>query len=337
MSKMLTRTYGSEELIANIGYEGVEVTNSFDSKYPWSEIQIIEENGEKWVRIPAFYTYYEIEDGIIKGRAVSQYKINDDWFINPLFVKDDRTLPYIDIAAYLMSYVNSTAMTRSGDTPIKAIAPNTARQYAMAKSDDTYDIFLYNIWALQILQDLFTVEFATSNCQDIMSGYLYDYYKDGLASNGSTDSVEYVTGCPTEAGNVGGTRCIKYRGIENVWGNGSTFVDGLQSYGNSILVCSDPTKCGDSSSYTESSITKLASSGVVYQLGFDSTNKLVFPIAVNSKGAYHDTYNASSSTAIMGLYSGSNSSNIGLWTYDISSGYNASIPQGTFRLVRRLK
>jgi len=52
-----------------------------------------------------FYTWYEVVDGAIVGRKISEYKIDDDWFLNPVFKRGDTTLPYIEISKYLMSYV----------------------------------------------------------------------------------------------------------------------------------------------------------------------------------------------------------------------------------------
>ena len=50
MSKAnLIRLDGSENLVANIGYEGIEVAqikNDFDSRYPWNRMEeIVDING----------------------------------------------------------------------------------------------------------------------------------------------------------------------------------------------------------------------------------------------------------------------------------------------------
>ena len=329
----LTRLDGSEGLVANIGYEGVEVVqNDFDSRYPWNSMVIIEENGEKWIRIPTFYTWYEVKDGAIVGRKISQYKINDEWFLNPLFVKGDRILPYVDIAAYLMSYVDGKAWTRSGDSPLKNVSPGIARERAMAKSDINHDVFLFDVWALQMVQDLFSVEFATNKCQSIMKGYLYDQYKNGLAVNGTTDNIPYVTGGNSD----NGTRCMKYRGIENLWGNGSTFVDGLRASDDKVMVSKDPTRHGINEDYVITNITKLNTNGIVYKLGYDAENSFVFPIALNTEGSYDNTYSVLTS-GVAGCYNGVNNDNIGLWTYNMASSATTNIPQGIFRMVRRLK
>jgi hypothetical protein len=338
MSKaILTRLDGSENLIANIGYENVEaVNNGFDNCYPWNSMTIVEENGEKWVRIPTFYTWYEVVDGAIVGRKISQYKIDDDWFLNPLFVKGDRILPYVDISAYLMSYVGGQAWSRTGDAPIKNVVPSVARGYAEARSDDTFDVFLFDVWALQMVQDLFSIEFATTKCQSIMKGYLYKNYSNKSVENGTTDNVSYVTGSPTQAGAEEGTRCMKYRGMENLWGNGSLFIDGLRAEGSNVYVSFDPASHGDDANYVKANIEKLATAGTVYKMGHDTTTHLVLPIAVNAKGAYDNNYSVLTN-GMAGCYCGANNDNIGLWTYNMASGYNANIPQGIFRMARRLK
>ncbi len=336
MSKAkLQRLDGSENLTANIGYEGVEVVqNDFDNKYPWNSITVVEDNGEKWIRIPTFYTWYEVVDGVVKGRKISQYKIDDDWFLNPLFLKDDRILPYVDIAAYLMSYVDGNAHSRTGDTPLSYVSPSVARGYANACSNESYDVFLFDIWALQMLQDLFSIEFATTDCQSIMAGY---YPNQSMLSNGTTDSVEYVSGCNTANGAEKGVECIKYRGIENVWGNGILFVDGIRSNSASVLISPNPMLHGEQSDYIVSTIEKLNESGVVYQLGYDSINHLVFPINTDVDGGYKNTYSSYNGKGISGCYCGIRSTNIGLWSYDMSTGYNDKILSSVFRMVRRSK
>lgn len=340
MSKTnLIRLDGSENLVANIGYEGVEVVvNDFDSRYPWNKIEeIVDANGNAWIRIPVFYTWYEVVDGAIVGRKISEYKIDDDWFLNPVFKRGETTLPYIEISKYLMSYVGSLAWTRSGDEPYKYKVPSDARLVAQELSDDKYDVHLYDIWTVQLLQDLFCIEFGTQKCQNIMKGYLYSYYKDKSAVNGTTDNIPYVTGAPTELSATGGTRCIKYRGIENIWGNGSLFVDGIRAKGTKVYINTDYNTYNDFTAYTETSFKKLEKEGVVYQLGYDENTRLVFPIDINVKGAYENTYSFLSGDREAGMYNGINSENIGLFTYDLSSQISSSIPQSIFRMVRKPK
>lgn len=340
MSKAnLIRLDGSENLVANIGYEGVEVVaNDFDSRYPWNKIEeIVDANGNAWIRIPVFYTWYEVVDGAIVGRKISEYKIDDDWFLNPVFKRGETTLPYIEISKYLMSYVGSIAWTRSGDAPYKYKTPNEARLIAQALSDEKYDVHLYDIWTLQLLQDLFCIEFGTQKCQNIMMGYLYDNYRDGSAVNGTTNTIPYVTGTHSAQSATGGTRCIKYRGIENIWGNGSLFVDGIRTKGTEVLYNYDYNTYNDINSYNKSSFNKLETEGTVYKLGHDVNSHLVFPIAVNEKGAYDNTYSFLTGDREGCMYNGVNNNVIGLFTYNLASQPTSSIPQSIFRMVRRPK
>lgn len=340
MSKaILTRLDGAENLTANVGFSDVQdVVNDFDSRYPWNSITEIEDaNGEKWIRILPFYTYYETNsNGVITGRKISEYKIDDNWFLNPIFTKGDRILPYVDVAKYLMSNENGIGFTRSGDKPIKNITPKVARQYANAKSDVSHDVFLENIWVLQLLQDLFAVEFATTKCQEVLKGYVYSKYSSSSKANGTTDIVPYVTGTESQIGNVSGTHTMKYRGIENLWGNGQTFIDGIKFDGENILVSLDPVYDGDYNTYVDSAIKRPLSGGVVYQLKYDNGVHLSFPVAVNSKGRYENVLSTSDGINTV-LYNGNNSDNCGLWTYSTTVGATSVLPHGTYRLVRRPK
>ena len=208
---------------------------------------------------------------------------------------------------------------------------------AQRLSDEKYDVHLYDIWTLQLLQDLFCVEFGTQKCQSIMAGYLYNNYKDKSAANGTTDNIPYVTGSPTALSATGGTRCIKYRGIENIWGNGSLFVDGIRTKGSAVFYNKDYNTYNDFSSYTQASYTKLEQNGPIYKLGYDINSNLVFPIAVNEKGAYENTYSFLSGNREACMYNGVNNDNIGLFTYNLASQIDSPIPQSIFRMVRRPK
>lgn len=338
MSSILTRLDGSENLKANIGYKGVEVIqNDFDTKYPWNRMEEIEDSaGNKWIRIYPFYTQYDIQDGVIKGRRISEYKVADDWFLNPIFVGSDGTPTYVDVAKYLMGDYNGIANSKSGFAPIKGLQPSVARARANSLSDDEYNVYLYDIWTHQMIQDLFTIEFATTDCQQIMSGYKYDYYQSASLVNGTTDAVPYVSGTLTERGAQEGLECMKYRGIENLWGNGSMFVDGIRGRQN-VFVSTNPMKHGDNDAYEETTLQRPEEAGVIYQLGFDANKKVVFPITINAKGAYKDQYDKLANTATLSAcYCGSNSST-GIWTYSMSAPYNSALPQSIFRLVRKHK
>lgn len=350
MSKAnLTRTDGSLKyneldevvgsMIANIGYNnGEEVVNDFDALYPWSGItEVTDSAGNVWIRIPVFYTWYEVVDGVVKGRKISEYKIDDEWFLNPLFVRDGRVLPYVDIAKYLTSFVDGQVWSRSGDAPMKGVTPSTARSRMETLSSEDYQISSYDIWAVQLLQDLFSIEFGTTKCQAIMKGYIYKNYSAKSANNGTTDTIPYATGCITEYAAVEGTQCIKYRGIENIWGNGSLFVDGIRTRGLQVFICKEPALYADNNNYVTSNLTGLTTSGVIYQFGCDPDNHFLFPIAVDNNGAYENTYSKLYTDAEGCMYSGNNNENIGLFTYNLSAAYSSYIPQSVFRMIRRPK
>lgn len=122
MSNILTRVLGSENLTARTGIGNEEVLNDFDAKYPYSGMErIVDENGEQWIRIPKFYSYYETDNsGNVTGRQLSQYKVDKDtWFLNPAFLDDSgNEIAYIDVAAYLCSTEGNIVVTKNGISPV---------------------------------------------------------------------------------------------------------------------------------------------------------------------------------------------------------------------------
>lgn len=322
------RQLGAKDFNASVGVGAtIPTNNDFDNVYPWSKIELVsDEYGNQFVRIPKFYTKYDLdEEGNVTGRYISEYLISekDGWFLNPVFKSSEgEDLNYVDVGAYLLGNEGGQLLSKSGLTPIRNQYVSTVQTQVANYSGELFEYSLMDIWTLQMLQDLFAIEFCTTDCQSIMQGYIYDTYNNNgtLIANGETDGVSYVTGYTTALAEELNKAAMKYRYIENLWGNGQTFIDGIQFNGEVISVKKN------GAYETVSAITKGLSDGVVYKLKFDPETKLLFPNAIDENGGYKNIYTKGvpSGTAVM--YNGSNNNNCGLWAYQTSAGITGRLP-----------
>lgn len=336
-----TRELGATNLIAAYGYEGEEVVhNDFDSKYPWSDIEkIVDDNNNTWVRIPKFYTKYETdENGYITKRYISQYNIDSNWHLNPIFLNEDgNEIPYVDIAAYQLTIdENNMARSVSGKSP--SIYQNLADIRNMVKEyndlDSNYNYNLFNIWTSILEQDLFLVEFAQLDVnintnrdenQPILRGYGSSFYTKEMLKTGKTDNISSPSGVLNEELNKLYKSPMKYRNIENMIGNGRQYIDGI-AISDGVITVTD--------SYGEkvSSLVLPGSQGQVHKLGFDRETKLVFPTVTATTGSYGDQYLGNKNGSyILTRGWGSDSGN-GLFTYNFASSTKGYYT--TFRMIR---
>lgn len=333
----LVREKGSKNLRANIGYSGgEEVLNDFDSRYPWNEIKIItDENENVWVRIPKFYTHYVVDENHnIKERYISEYKVDDDWHLNPIFINEEgHELPYVEISAYLATLDGGKLYSKTGLTPTTTTPITTMRTAVNAynSTESEYNYGLFNIWTSILEQDLFTIEFANSNIASILQGYNYNSWKNGIKPNGDSDDISYVTGTKSANAQDNGTAAMKYRGIENMTGNGRLVVDGIKINNGDISVSYD------GSSYHNVELQAITSSGRVQKLRFDSNSKLVFPsVLVESDSAYVDRYVGNNDANQVIVRGQTTEDGCGLFATVFISEDNTN-KYNTYRMIRRPK
>lgn len=334
------RELGSKNLVAAYGYEGEEVvTNDFDSRYPWSDIEKVydEATGNYWIRIPKFYTHYVVdENNIIKERYISQYRVEDTWHLNPIFIgSDGEELPYVDIAAYQLSIdADGNAKSVSGVAPLYGGSKSEEELKAIINKnnelEDGFTYALYNVWANILEQDLYLIEFAQLEAGQEDEKALILHGRGGengksILNTGRTDGIASATGTISEAGNDNYTACMKYRGIENMFGNGSQYVAGIAlDYSDIIITDNQGTKI--------SALKAPSNDGQIHELAFDSTTKLVFPATIETSGSYGDIYQNASGKKIMIKGWGLDNSN-GPFVHNFvdSAKSNSRI---TFRMIR---
>lgn len=168
----------------------------------------------------------------------------------------------------------------SGAAPSVSKTRSTFRDYArnMASGFQLRDIAAWCAYDL-----LYLVEYADWDSQKkIGPGIVNDTVAH---KTGETDAMVYHTG----RANSGDNAAVQYRGIENPWGNVSEFIDGINVYGQSVYICTDPEIYTDDTdtNYPYSNI-KLPTSGWIKGLGFSS----VFPWAFipNANGGSSISY-----------------------------------------------
>ena len=260
--------------------------SDFDSCYPWSGIERVTlDTGDVMVKIPKFW-YKRFMDGTIDNIMIADRPV-DGFTLHPAFNHAGVEADYVYVGAYETS---STHTSSTGISPKTNISLNTFRTNAQAKGSGWGVIDISTVSAIQML---ILVEFANNNVQNII-GFGYTVQNTSALKTGSCDNIANLTGAPSN--NSGGKYGVVWRGIENLWGNTSCFVDGIISSNRQYYVCNDPSK------YTGSSLTDYNSTGVTVATNIDSkiitkiyynesnssTNYLMVPI--EASGGSNTTY-----------------------------------------------
>lgn len=253
----LTRTDSSVGLGFTINASTID--SDFDKCYPWSDMkEVLDEFGNVFIRVPKFYTK-------ITKNANGTYKhqisgCRYDGF-GTLFVDGKgNELDYILVGKYEGSAVvsgdenydaqNQKVKSKSGQTILVSITRGAYRTSCrnVGKGYQQYD-FLIDA----IIKELFMIEFATTNSQAIMSGFVSGENTAALIT-GHTDNVKTASGSYNNnhdlevdpwvdaSCNTDGKHACKYRGIENPWGNTWTWCDGINFKKEKIYICESPTE-----------------------------------------------------------------------------------------------
>lgn len=280
-SASLTRTDNAIGL--SYTTEAENIISDFDNCYPWNKMRReTDEFGNVFIKIPKFYTQYTFDNGI-KTTKICKYKLDNSWKLNPIFLdSSNNELDYFYIGAYNAGFSNNKLTSVSGVAPKVSMTRAQARSYATANGEG-YQIL--DIWAVTAIQDLFTVEFATTNSQNIMKGVVS---ASAAVNTGTTDHL--ITASGSNVSNTDGKHSMRYRGIENFYGNIWQWVDGINILDNKTWVCYNPQNYADNTqtNYVELSYMNANSNGYVKSLGFDANNPFVqMPSAV---GGGSNTY-----------------------------------------------
>ena len=240
-SNDLVRTNASVGMVAAAGVDAGVVTNDFDTADIYSEFtDVTDADSNEFVRIPKFYIRKTDIAGF-KSWQISKVKLPGSYV--PWCFMNFSTGLYNDYV-YVGKYPAGTTLT--GGTKLNSL-PNeyplvnvnlpTMRGYAEANGVgyQQLDIHVYDM-----LQVLFTIEFATLDSQAIMAGWTSGNYNaahtltaDTVAANtivvANATGVAFAIGQPVSLGTASGSISVFYgRNITNIQvdtpGAGSTTI-----------------------------------------------------------------------------------------------------------------
>jgi hypothetical protein len=123
-------------------------------------------------------------------------------------------------------------------------------------------------WATQFeIQILYLIETAHLNSQLVVGNG--NVNSSAAINTGGSDSVTGMTGCADKASQ---SIAVKYRGLENLWGNVYEWRDGINFNEGLIYVCTNTSKYADdtATNYAQAGYSKVQSDGYISNTGFDS-------------------------------------------------------------------
>lgn len=229
--------------------------------------------------------------------------------------------------------------------PYGQVSPITARSKVAIYEDEgmEYEYSLFDIWALIALQDLFIIEFANSDSNSVMQGITYTYYKEFSfdRSSGQTDIINAPNGstAPGASQDSNGSYAMKYRGIENLWGNGRVFIDGIVFNDTEIHYCNNSAEYGNRKKYATANVKRIVQNGLVHQLTYDENSMLVMPKTLSDNGSYDNYYEASTTGSDTILYLGAEGvgNKIGLFSFITDIPIDSELQKSVYRMVRKQK
>ena len=334
-TSQITRTYGAKELTNTFAYKDTfAVLNDFDSTVIGQKLVDEDEiNHPGWIKINPFYTAYITDSsGKITGRSISEFKISNDYMMNPMFVDEQGVVGPIYISKYLEHDSSNRPIAQTPQAWHNQLQDLTA-------GDELYRYTVETIWTRQLLQDLVLIEFARTDMSEVMPG------SPKISQVGETNSLSYHTGI---AANQGGnlSTSFKYRGLEDIWRGGTrTYVQGIQTNTDGWLYVTTNDYFPTSLDNWRQLNNRPTSSGVRYLKSFVAENIdgqycITVPRNVelnNVNSTYKDQININTSSDTIGYTScggGAEDMTHGLWSMHFSTSKDTKLYG---RLVRRYK
>ena len=170
----MTRIGSAVGMTAAVGEGANVVANDFDSVYPWSEMQTVDDSaGNVFVRIPKFYI--RKTDGVSLVRIEISRTKYPGFYLPAVFYDHGRDveLDYFDYGAHLGSLDGTKLASKPGVFPLVIKNIVEFRTYAQANGAGYQQL---DVHAHDVLAALFTVEFATLHSQAILAGYTAGQY-----------------------------------------------------------------------------------------------------------------------------------------------------------------
>lgn len=239
--------------------------------------------GDVMVEIPRFY-YKRVKGADDTGAYieawVSDGQPDDDYELHPAFAPG---APYADLDYIYVSAYEASAgyVSKTGQSPLGSITRATARTGAKNKGSGWSQLDIAAVCAINLL--IYT-EYATLNGQAaIGSG---NSSASATIKTGTTDSMAGHTGraagTDTDVG-------MKWRGIENWWGNVWKWVDGLNVNAYAYYYCLNPDNFADDTTdhYTAAGFS-VGSAGYIKEVGYSADHPWL--IVPTTTGGSETTY-----------------------------------------------
>ncbi len=230
------------------------------------------------------------------------------------------------IGRYTISGTSSGVYSKSGVKPLGSTTIANFRTYARNLGEG-FGIMDYHYFLIQLL---YLVEYADYDSQKILG--------KGNISNSSTVASGGCDDLGMKSGSItnDSKHSMIYRGIEDIYGNISQFVDGINIKDRHAYICTNQSEYVSNKfdeCYKPLSYINGSSSGYISKLGYDSDNPL-FAFPIEAKGGnsiyipdyyYQDT---GSTVARVGCHfkGGDCGNNAGLWFWH-SRSFSESLSQ----------
>jgi hypothetical protein len=286
-SPTLTRTDDAVGMVAAAGVDANVVTNNFDTAEIYKDIvDVTDAFGNVFVRIPKFYIEKTDNGTNLATWRISRTSFSANCYVPKCFGSDG----YAYIGKYDASLDIATGTKLCSVTGVAPLVSKTIvefRGYAQANGAGYQQM---DIHAVDMLQVLFLVEFATLNSQSIMAGLTS---VGAAVSSGLCNAVVAKSGSPSGLSN--GLNPCKYRGIENPWGNVWQFIDGININDSQAWVCPTPASYASNlfaAPYEQLSFVNINSDGYPKTMRFDAAHPYAqLPTSVGGDTtAYYSDY-----------------------------------------------
>ena len=223
--------------------------------------------GDLMVQIPLFYVKV-LDDNVNRDFLISNVKHDSTWRAAPGFTRPDGSLrPYIYVSAYTL---NSEYRSVSGNQSIVNITRAAARAGIRARGVASY--YQYDFQALSTIELLYMIEVGNLDSQTAIGKGYTDSTNVAQQNTGATDNIGFHSGSTVDANSPNSAKgFVKYRHIENLWGNIHTWVDGINFNNADTYIATNPDDYADdtTTNYNRLSYTKAAVNGYQKSWGFD--------------------------------------------------------------------
>ena len=232
------------------------------------------------VEIPKFYCKIDHSGASTTDFLISDIKVDADWFVSPAHM--DRGDGYGERDyVYIGAFTSGGAFGSIGEGP--SLVSTTIANFRIGHrglGDNWHQWDFASYWTVCLL---YIIEVANWNSQAIIGNGVSG---SAVINRGDTNDVPWHSG---SANPTGTNRGVKYRNIENLWGNLLQIVDGINFNGLIPYININPSTfaSGSATNYTQLSYNKIGAvtGGFITAFGHDSAYSwAMLPTATGGSG-----------------------------------------------------